>query len=853
MRALRITPSLPLPEALVHFMNLLPAHCSEPSSLPNPSDKNVLQVPDTEKFEFNEVSYLEAKNEIDKASFNQEILTMLRKQLKDRIQQRFARKGDGKKFPLVAVDLGAGLLNMLPTIQSIFSDAASLNEMYEVELQYVAFESNKNIEKHTIGKLTGQLGFKSIPSSVDLTANTVSTIRAGIKSFKKTVKTPGVNGAKERTMVVTVHLVAEDFMSENALKILNDVLGSHRCAGGQQVSAQDTKYTPSRPPIDLFVGCCVADLISPSALSGQVLEMAGDGGGLLYLPITFCGKTEITSERKHPDGPPLEIRRDILPGSNPPKVPDDSVVYSLYHNHLERMGHYLEPDRLLSELGAYGYSVLLPSSNNASTASSSWKISETKNPYMWKCMIRFMALGTAFQGLGKYNMKGWFEDLYEASKECYLTIDVSNIDILAVLPEIVQRILSPEEVIKNAVKPSLDSALCTDFGSPLANAFKRTPAITRLPLSTAIHRDASEHIQEQIHAHESEMASKSVLHVPTSRSSVEFLSPGVVHVVQEPVPSIGIVQLLVRTTCSLVSTGTELKIFSGDLDSDSPADLTISGMEDKMTYPLRYGYSSVGRVVAVGSALNQAEWMGKLVFSFSPHSSAVVVDASSVMEVPQGIEPEDAVFLPSVETAVSLVQAARPNIGERVLVVGQGLIGLLTGAVMTHHLPYTQTIVSDISEERLRVALKFNERALIWNPLLWNPWSNSDAGESDYDLSIEVSGNPRGLQTAIDNTGVNGRIIVGSWYGENPTPLKLGLKFHRSGLQLITSQVSNIHPELTGRWSKKRRFDLTWETLKQIKPSKLISSVAVLKSDEVLAAYIRLQKGEDVTVLFKSE
>jgi 2-desacetyl-2-hydroxyethyl bacteriochlorophyllide A dehydrogenase len=841
----------------VHFMNLLPAHCSEPSSLSTPSNKNVLQVPEkvTEKFEFNEVSYLEAKNEIDKMSFNQEILTMLRKQLKDRIQQRFAKKGDCKKFPLVAVDLGAGLLNMLPTIQNIFSDAASLNEMYEVELQYVAFESNKNIEKHTIAKLKEQLGFKSIPSSIDLTANTVSTIRADIKSFKKTVKTPGVNGVKGRIMVVTVHLVAEDFMSENALKILNDVLGSHRCAGGQQVTAKDTKYTLSRPPVDLFVGCCVADLISPSALAGQVLEMAGDGGGLLYLPITFCGKTNITSERKDPSGPPLEIRRDILPGSDPPKVPEDSVVYSLYHNHLEKMGHYLEPDRLLSELGAYGYSVLLPSSNNATTASSNWKISETKNPYMWKCMVRFIALGTVFQGLGKYNMKGWFEDLNEMAKQCYLTIDVSNIDILAVLPEIVQRILSPEEVIKNAVKPSLDSAMCTDFGSPLADAFKSTPAISRLRRSTAVHRDTSEHIHEHIHTRgsESEMASKSVLHVPTSRSSVEFLSPGVVHVVQEPVPSIGIDQLLVRTTCSLVSTGTELKIFSGDLDSDSPADLTISGMEDKMTYPLRYGYSSVGRVVAVGSAMNQAEWMGKLVFSFSPHSSAVVVDASSVMEVPQGIEPEDAVFLPSVETAVSLVQAARPNIGERVLVVGQGLIGLLTGAVMTHHLPYTETTVSDISEKRLSVASKFNERALIWNPLEFNPWSNSETGGSDYDLSIEVSGNPKGLQTAIDNTGVNGRIVVGSWYGEKPAPLKLGLKFHRSGLRLITSQVSNIHPELTGRWSKKRRFDLTWETLKQIKPSKLISSVAVLKSDEVLAAYTRLQKGEDVTVLFKSE
>jgi threonine dehydrogenase-like Zn-dependent dehydrogenase len=282
------------------------------------------------------------------------------------------------------------------------------------------------------------------------------------------------------------------------------------------------------------------------------------------------------------------------------------------------------------------------------------------------------------------------------------------------------------------------------------------------------------------------------------------------------------------------------------LDPDEPADLTIDSLKEKMAYPLRYGYSLAGEVVAVGEGVDEADWLGKLVFSFSPHSSAVVIDVSSAMLVPEGIAPEDAVFLPSVETAVSFVQAARPNIGEKVLIVGQGLIGMLTGAVMSQ-LSNADTTIADVSEKRLAAASSFNSKATTWNPT--SPRTRDPA----FDLSVEVSGHPGGLQTAIDNTGSNGRIVIGSWYGEKPTQVKLGLKFHRSGIQLVTSQVSNIPPELTGRWDKKRRFDLTWNTIRLIKPSRLISSVSALRSEDVLAAYIRLEKGEDVTVLFRDD
>jgi 2-desacetyl-2-hydroxyethyl bacteriochlorophyllide A dehydrogenase len=823
MRALRITADFSLPEALVHFMNLLRPHPSETGSIAVLPDRKILSPDD---FAFNEISYLEAKNEIDAKSYNSAVQATLLSHLEERIQRRFKDRANSKRTPLVAVDLGAGLLNMLPTVQKIFSDAAAALALGDLELQYIAFESNKSILKRTV-EILSDSGFASIPSSVDLTAATASTIRSDVQSFKGTMT---ALEDKAFPMTITVHLISEDFMTDAAANILKDLLESHRCEGSLSTAATSSKYTRARPSVDLFIGCCVADLIPPTELVSQVVEMAGDNGGLLYLPITFCGETKLVRGKpnKSQDSRPLpDSSEEDLP------VPSDSEVFDVYHRHLESRGHYIGTDRLVSTLGDYGCTVVTPTDRSAS---SDWKISRADNPYMWKCMMRFVALGTAFETLGKFNLKTWFDGLtFDKSQkgegeEPDMVMNVRNIDIVAVLPEIVQRILSPTEMIDKTA--SADSIYCTDFSSPPADALKATPQINRLSLP--------------LHLHPASNTKKQELAPPSIRRSVEFLSPGNVHIVEEAVPEVGANQLLIRTSCSLVSTGTELKVFKGDLDPDEPADLTIVSLKERMAYPLRYGYSLVGEVVAVGDGVDQADWLGKLVFSFSPHSSAVVIDVSSAMLVPEGIAPEDAVFLPSVETAVSFVQAARPNIGEKVLVVGQGLIGMLTGAVMTQ-LSNADTTIADVSEKRLAAASSFNSKATIWNPTA--PRSRGTA----FDLTVEVSGHPGGLQTAIDNTGSNGRVVIGSWYGEKPTHVKLGLKFHRSGIQLVTSQVSNIPPELTGRWDKKRRFNLSWDTIRLIKPSRLISSVSALRSEDVLAAYIRLEKGEDVTVLFRDD
>ena len=823
MRALRITPRLSLTEALVHFLNLLPPHHSEPTVCEN-DIKSCPSPTSAEGFVFSEISYLDAKNEIDSKSYNPAVQAELVRQLRTRIKHRQEKNEGTSKVPLVAVDLGAGLLNMLHTVQRMISEACEETDSHE--LVYVAFESNKNIQNRTIEMLRNS-GFESIPSSVDLNSQTASTLRAGVKSFRGQMSSKSKSaGVVSSPMTVTVHLVTEDFMTDAALKILNDVLTSHRDEAGSLSQVPHSTYTPPRPLVDLIIGCCVADLVPPRALAAQVLEIAGDGGGILYLPITFCGATKLIREGSGERRIPFLGAKVSLEGERPLPIPTDSEVFKVYHKHLETMGHHLDAPKLVSTLGDYGCTVLTPQGKHTAAASN-WRISKTASPYMWRCMMRFIALGTAFETLGQIDLKSWFEGVNgDESSQSGSVIEVENIDILAVLPEIVQRILPPRSSSTVSIDDvtDADALMCTDFSAPPADALRTTPSI-----STAT----------------SGVTSEALLAIPTRRRYVEFVSPGVVHVAEEDIPSLGPNQLLVVTTCSLISTGTELKVFNGDLDCDQPADLTISGMEDKMSYPLRYGYSLVGQVVAVGSDLSEEEWVGKTVFSFSPHASSVVIDASSAMIVPDGIDPQDAVFLPSMETAVSLVQATGSIIGEKVLVVGQGLIGMLTGAVLSE-LSHADTTIADICDKRLSAASSFNSKALLWNPSI--PLSGTA-----FDVTVEVSGHPGGLQTAVDNTGQNGRIVVGSWYGESAAALKLGLKFHRSGLRLICSQVSTIPSELTGRWDKNRRFDLTWKAIKMIRPSRLISSVAALRTEETLAAYLRLKKGEDVTVLFRDD
>jgi threonine dehydrogenase-like Zn-dependent dehydrogenase len=308
---------------------------------------------------------------------------------------------------------------------------------------------------------------------------------------------------------------------------------------------------------------------------------------------------------------------------------------------------------------------------------------------------------------------------------------------------------------------------------------------------------------------------------------------------------------LVKSSHSLISSGTELKIFKGIFDNDAALDVNIKDMEgERMAYPLSYGYCLVGHVIDCGSEVPRNAFINKLVFTFSAHASYVVTDMDAIQVVPKGIEAQDAIFMPSVETALSLVHDAHVRLGENVAVYGQGLIGLLVTALLSKcgssSSPASSSLggkfgtitVFDMLPDRLAMASQMGASQAL----------NPGGSTGPFDVSIEVSGNARALQSAIDHTIDGGRIIVGSWYGNADIKLKLGIDFHRSHKTIQTSQVSVIPAHLSGLWSKERRFALTWELVKQIRPSRLLTASVTL--DEAQSAYAALDRGEEIAVAF---
>lgn len=186
------------------------------------------------------------------------------------------------------------------------------------------------------------------------------------------------------------------------------------------------------------------------------------------------------------------------------------------------------------------------------------------------------------------------------------------------------------------------------------------------------------------------------------------------------------------------------------------------------------------------------------------------------MLVPENINPIDAVFLPFIETALSLLFDANLLPADKLCIVGQGSIGLITAAAARHLHPYSFVHTLDIDPKRCQQSL---EHAKVHQSTV--P-TNASIAAIKADVSIDVSSSSSGLSTAIDATADHGTVIIGSWYGSKQVTLpNLGGPFHRSHIHLIASQVSHIPPPLTPRWSKPRRFDLAWRLIRDIQPSTL--------------------------------
>jgi 2-desacetyl-2-hydroxyethyl bacteriochlorophyllide A dehydrogenase len=299
-----------------------------------------------------------------------------------------------------------------------------------------------------------------------------------------------------------------------------------------------------------------------------------------------------------------------------------------------------------------------------------------------------------------------------------------------------------------------------------------------------------------------------------------FTAPHAVEVRESELSALAPNQVLVETVVSAISPGTEMLVYRGQFPKMA-VDASIESLGGEFQYPLSFGYAAVGRVTEIGKQIDK-DWLGRLVFAFQPHASHFVASLSSLFSIPYLLPPEAACFLPNTETAVNLVQDAAPILGERVLVFGQGIIGLLTSALLTEF-PLESLVCVDPFPRRCSAAVAQGVSAAIDPSAADFHDQAKSLLRSGADLTFELSGVPAALNDAIELTTFSGRIVIGSWYGEKRSELNLGGSFHRSRIKLISSQVSTIAPELSGRWDKSRRFDVAWKALERIRPEKWIT------------------------------
>ncbi len=334
------------------------------------------------------------------------------------------------------------------------------------------------------------------------------------------------------------------------------------------------------------------------------------------------------------------------------------------------------------------------------------------------------------------------------------------------------------------------------------------------------------------------------------KRSLYFTGPEELEIREEKVEPIGKNEVLVETEISSISSGTEVLFYKNQVGQDNLIDEEIEVLKKNFEYPFKYGYSCVGRITRLGNEVPE-KWSDRLVFSFNPHESRFVKSLDKVIPVPEGISKEDASFLPTVETATNLLLDGRPIIGEDVVVIGQGPIGLLTTRLL-RDMPLRRVISLDKYQKRRELSEDLGADLSLKADVSPEDLSEK-AGTDEFgaDIVYELSGDPNGLEKAVRLVRREGRIVVGSWYGDKSSGTKLGTDFHRKGVKIISSQVSSISSRLSGRWEKSRRTKLAWNRIKKINPERLITHRFPLEEAKDAYHAIDQNKDEVIQVVFE--
>jgi threonine dehydrogenase-like Zn-dependent dehydrogenase len=284
-------------------------------------------------------------------------------------------------------------------------------------------------------------------------------------------------------------------------------------------------------------------------------------------------------------------------------------------------------------------------------------------------------------------------------------------------------------------------------------------------------------------------------------------------------------EVLVRTRYSAVSRGTESLVFHGKVPESQHQAMRAPFQDGDFPAPVKYGYLNVGVVEEGPAALR-----GRTVFCLYPHQTAYVVPAEAVTVVPDSVPAQRAVLAGTVETAVNAVWDAAPMLGDRIAVIGAGMVGACVAAVLAAF-PATRVQLVDVDPSRERLA-----------KALGVDFAAPEHALDDCDLVVHASATEAGLAKALELAAPEGVVVELSWYGDRQVRVPLGEWFHSRRLVLRGSQVGVVSPNRGGRRGYTERLVTALELLADPRFDAVISGECAF--DELPAALPRLISGE---------
>ncbi|ARS53619.1 zinc-dependent alcohol dehydrogenase [Kushneria konosiri] len=303
-------------------------------------------------------------------------------------------------------------------------------------------------------------------------------------------------------------------------------------------------------------------------------------------------------------------------------------------------------------------------------------------------------------------------------------------------------------------------------------------------------------------------------------------APGQGSIRTQPLAPPGPEEVQVRTCYSAISRGTETLIFHGRVPESEYARMRAPFQQGDFPAPVKYGYSSVGMVEKGPEAL-----VGRYVFCLHPHQDRYVVPTSMAMPLPETLPPERAVLAANMETALNGLWDAAPRIGDRIAIIGAGVVGTLM-AWLCRHIPGTRVELIDVDTSREALA-----RALDID------FSTPDTARGECDLVIHASGSPTGLQKALSLAGQEASIIEMSWFGAQAVSLPLGEAFHSRRLTLRASQVGTVSPARSARRTHSERMMQALSLLEDDRLDALIDAESAFEDLPDTMARITTQTG----------